>query len=390
MSIRLEREINDLRESLRSLLLPLAVDEEAACMTELARILSDLNLQRDDFGIWLHLEFDAWQDTGEPTKKFRALVRSLIARGHPEFGPLICKKYFEIHAALREQALLSHAEASMLLSHTVLIVRLSREEVMSSAQIARLLRARDQRVGFSRQSVDVVVGKLKTKRGLNQTDIADLFERDKQLEESIFSDAGLGVSADIVARRGAFLGYPGDLKHLLNTLAPEEQLSTFTPYLQILHYQCTIAEFVDHSVTDLYEFSPRGRHADWLFDQYPKGMVSARNPFLNNAKSVEQATLEWARSKKQAELPGAIALVELLQGLDSMGFAARKELSSIVRQWLFRVMRIAKPIVAVLPRRMESNQIVNVYRAVAICDTHTSGIIERNRPVIPVVAGMLW
>src|SRR3546814_11380722 len=94
-------------------------------------------------------------------------------------------------------------------------------------------------------------------------------------------------------------------------------------------------------MVDLYEFSPRGVAANWLFQEYPDSIAGASNPFLNNAKAVEVIDESWVRSKRSAERPGARAIYHLLSMLDGLGFSARREIARWVRLWLLRVIRVA-------------------------------------------------
>jgi hypothetical protein len=127
---------------------------------------------------------------------------------------------------------------------------------------------------------------------------------------------------------------------------------------------------------DLYEFNPRGRIAEWLFDQYPDALVSASNPFLNNAKSVERIDPAWVRSKKKGERPGANALFLILHSLDTLGFAARQELASWTRRWIHRLFKYTGDVTVEIPTLTAEN-IKALLANLSKRETNTLGIIEQ-------------
>ena len=173
------------------------------------------------------------------------------------------------------------------------------------------------------------------------------------------------------------LGYEGALAADLLQLAIAPNTRTYTPQLQMLHYQCAICEFYDQSVLDFYEFNPRGVAANWLFDQYSATLAPAGNPFLNNAKSVLRADLNWAESKKPAVRPGAMALFRILSSLDAMSYSQRRELAARIRQWIFLFMRLSAEPDVLLPAVLQVDQIELVANAIALRNTSTAGILEQ-------------
>jgi hypothetical protein len=242
-----------------------------------------------------------------------------------------------------------------------------------------VLSARDRRVDFSWQSVQDVLVRLGVRRALDGSAVHDLFDRDRELEEDHFADAGFEDAAAIVSRVGAGLGFPGDLETLLLRLFPADPAGPrHGPYLQILHYQCVIAEFFDHALTVLYEFSPRGAVAEWLFAQYPGDLSGAGNPFLNNAKAVDRLDAAWARAKdRQGLLSPASALHEIVAGLEDMGFAARQELAGWLRRWLLRVIRLTRPLAREVPAHPTAEDIAALLQAIEGGETRTAGILEQ-------------
>ena len=147
--------------------------------------------------------------------------------------------------------------------------------------------------------------------------------------------------------------------------------------MQILHYQCSVSEHFDIAVKDLYEFKPRGKAALALLELYPDSLQKAGNPFLNNAKSVEHITEAWVRSKKGKEPPGAAALFGILDCLQHLGFAARRELCAWLRMWIHRTIMIAKADHIVFSTTITTAQSRKLSAHVAAANTQTSGVLEQ-------------
>lgn len=366
-----------LREAFRSLLLPISPHNEAECIELLEQELVHLGLSPADHHVWINLQTDRWRDSGVPEQNFSRVIGRTLAGGHPEFGAKLSEQYFSLHNRLREDFFLSHDESSAFLSHALLMCQLAHHDFTSAAQIGRILSARDSRVHFGFRPVDMCINRLKVKQRFRQEDVSTLFERDSTLEELTLADSDLSTCINVLDGVAENLGFPDPFAPLLTTLARPADPAAYTPYLQMLHYQCVLAEFFDHAVTYLYEFNPRGAAANWLFSQYPDSMVSAGNPFLNNAKSVERAARGWAQSKKPAEIRGALALVAVLSGLESMGFSARRELATWIRLWLHRVIRSAEPLSEPLAEELPHSTIRAIMDKISLNETQTGGIIEQ-------------
>lgn len=369
---------SQLRKCLRMLLLPIPAEKEAACGRVLLSEFRELNLAPADFRGWLELQLGDWKDVNSPSEQLVHVVKAVLreAANSDSLRPL-AEKYFVVHQRLMSDHLMSHQEAMAFLSSAFLMIDLAHRELFSAAQISKFLERRDGRVQFTRQAVTLLIDAVDIKRELSKDDVSRLYAKDSNLELSTFADADLETSAQLVEEAAASLGFPHGIGESLNILAPSANLATFAPYLQILHYQCTIAEFYDHAVTDPYEFSPRGQAAGWLFNAYPASLVSAGNPFLNNMKSVGSIDSTWARSKKQAELPGANSLLGILVGLEAMSFAARRELARLIRLWIHRVIRLSAPLAVTLPSHFSALQIGQLLAHVGHANTGTYGVIEQ-------------
>ncbi|CAN7620419.1 hypothetical protein LJR289_004596 [Pseudoduganella sp. LjRoot289] len=366
-----------LRQCLRMLLLPISVEREAACGRVLLARFRALGLARADFRDWIELHLGNWKDEGTPSVRLALLVKAVLLEANSDTSPPLAEKYFLVHQRLMSDHLMSHQEARTFLSSAFLMVDLARRELFSAAQISKLVERRDGRVHFSRQAVTLLIDSVGLKRELSLGEVSRLYTKDQNLELSTFADADIETAVELVADEAISLGFSDQIRDALCILAPSANLAAFPAYLQVLHYQCMIAEFYDHAVTDLYEFSPRGLAAGWLFNAYPTSLVSAGNPFLNNMKSVGRIDSMWARSKKQGELPGATSLLRILVGLEAMSFAARRELARLIRLWIHRVMRLSVPLTVVLPPQLTPHQIARLLDHVGRGNTGTYGVIEQ-------------
>ncbi len=366
--------------TLRALLLPLpaAPEKEAECADMLEASLAAEGITVSDYGSWVSLKLGEWKDSGAAPASLVNVVKAVIAGSDQPASGRLAERYFECHETLRNEHFYSHDEARWFLSHGTLIYDLSTQARMTAAQIANLLTLRDARASFSRQSVESFQAKLQASPSLMKQDVNDVYESDKAAEPAYFADAGMDEAADLIAESAGVLGFPRNIAEPLKVLAPSGHHPTrFVPYIQMLHYQCTIAEFYDHALTDLYEFSPRGVSATELFDKYPPLIAAAANPYLNNAKAVERADSGWVRMKKAAERPGTMALQEILAGLQDMGFAARRELARLLRLWCHRFVRLSMPLTVALPNTLAQESWKKLLNQVGGGNTSSYGIIEQ-------------
>lgn len=361
---------------MRWLLLPVPVLGEEDAVDAAVEALRSQGIDLGDARAWIAIELEEWRDAGLPNADLEAVVAAYVEAGDTRFGPVLGRSYFKLHARLARMPGVGHDAASAVLSHTRLIARLAADESLSSAQVAKVVSTRDRRTPVSWQQVKLILGELGLMPSLDLSDVKAAYEVDAALEVDLFADAEAAECLQIVAGIGHRLGFPGDLLAPLTVLLPPDEVP-YGPYLQMLHFQCTVAEHYDHALASIYEFNPRGKAPDWLFAQYPAALEVAGNPFLNNAKSVDALGFEWARSKKPAQAQQAFALVAIIRGLDSMGFSARRELAAWLRRLLLRRIRIARGYEIELPSRLRHRQLDALLAAVATRETGTRGILEQ-------------
>lgn len=372
----MDRAIEEAREAFRWLQLPVPIDKEDLALESAIDELAELGIAPEDIPTWLDLEISAWKETGTPSARLEGVVATYIVAADDGDGEILAEGYFRLHKRLAAEPLLGHEEATAVLSHARLMGLLAKNEKLSSARIASLIAARDQRAPAAWQQVGTILGQLDCRPALGRADIESVFEADHELELQVFADADLTVCVEMVADAAKKLGFPGDLRSPLKVLLLNRGQPN-GPYLQMLHYQCVIAEYFDHVLSAIYEFSPRGEAARWLFERYPDSLEVKDNPFLNNAKSVDRLNSEWARSKKQGQVRESHALVAIIDGLDSMGFAARRELAAWLRRLLMRKIRLAIGEAVKLPDSLTASEAKSLLSRLAERESNTWGILEQ-------------
>lgn len=373
---------------LRSLQLPYRQSAEESCAAAMAQELNALGVAADDAATWVSHEVDTWIENQKPSTSFSRLVGRVFqeATSHEqeelrEHYQRFSAAYFRIHAKIIEEHGLLHAQATAALSHAALAISLAVVDRLSAAQIARVLDSIDKRARFGRQLVGDILSPARALPAVTLLEMARLYEEDAETELAYFGDAPIATAAVAVSEIARQFGFEEPFAEALQTLAPEDRgeglVSYWTPYLQILHYQCVIAEFYDHAMMDLYEFSPRGNTAKWLFEKYPHAIAGADNPFLNNAKSVEVIDVSWVRAKKRRERSGARAIYNLLSSLDTLGFAGKREVARVIRLWLHRIIRRATEEPFDLPSNFTPQQVRRLIEEAGEGNTRSFGIIEQ-------------
>ncbi|MDN3717431.1 hypothetical protein [Vibrio breoganii] len=369
------------RRLLRTLLLPINLKLEETCVEALRDdLLNTLGGNFEEHELWLLGQIDCWQEDNKPPPALKKLVCHLLEVGNYDYKTEISTTYFACHGDLIKTHLFSHSSASSYLSNLLLIARLADEDKMSSAQISVIMNAMNPSINFERRSLQPIIAKMKISAGssFGKKEIDELWEMDKSSIEDAFGDLGLTGCIDKVTEIASSLGYKKDLSYQLEVLANQNDTpEKYTPYIQILHYQCSILEYYDHLVKDFYEFSPRGQACTRLLDKYPNSIKNASNPFLNNAKSVALVDSSWAASKKNKEYEGALVLFHILSELDKLGYAARKELAQWLRYFIHRFLDLAEPLGNPLPNQLNENKFNKALEALLQMNSGTKGIIEQ-------------
>ena len=151
---------------------------------------------------------------------------------------------------------------------------------------------------------------------------------------------------------------------------------SFVPYLQILLYISTVDHFFDHSPEFIYTYKPRGEVANLIFGVFPPELAPGGNPMLNNFKAVNRITLDWADSRPDNR-EQARALVEIVEGLSSLAYSPRVQVSSLLRKAIVRYIEIKTPAAINIEQQTDFEAIKRFVRGVSTIQTGTRGVIEQ-------------
>jgi len=365
----------EIKEVLHYMLLPVPSEKDSECIEAINGILEMLEVNQDSYSAFIKIKYEAWRLDNHLDPTLKRIIGAALSISMPEFGDIIERKYFQIHTSLLNNPFISFELSVILLSHLRLIVTLAREEKMSSAKITNVLWSIDSRLErISWREVQQILRILKLFPELNKHNVLALYSEDEALEEEYFADASIADAAFQVGEVAKNLQFNKNAGELLRRFSIVE--NAHIPYLQIIHYQCIISGFYDHVLCVPYEFNPRGAVASLIFNKWNR-LLHTSNPFLNNAKAVDVLDENWARSRKKNEYEQASILVDLLKGLDGMGFAARQELASWIRRWLVRYIKIYSTPIRPISSNLDNEQINDILNSINSCPTKTYGILEQ-------------
>jgi len=365
----------ELRKVLRQASLPVLIEFEQEAVEKAKAALTALGIEESDMSTWLALEFESWKTGATASPAFRSVVEEALTAGAPGTSVPAAQVYFRLHSQLMKRHQLTHNEATAVLSHMFFMHYLATAERMSSARISQVMHSRTGDLPVLWQVVAEVLRGIGVRQDLEEERVQVLFAEDQHHELAWFADADLSTAISQVARFAKSLGYPGSMEDDLGVLLSGDS-GGFGPYLQIIHFACTIGHFYDHALTHLYTFNPRGRVANWLFGRYPSILAPAGNPVLNNAKSVDRLDHLWARSKK-GNWTQATALVDILSNLEELGCLAKQELCAAIRCLLLRVIRLHEEQGAVVPESLPPDHALRLLEAIGVQETRTTGVLEQ-------------
>lgn len=382
----------DFQTAVRGLHLPTARGLEGELERRVSDRIAELGVQESDRAQWLVAEQREWEETGAPSNIFRTLIQGALfdAKHDPAsvylsgavsgaeieaVAPILAREYFGLHRRMMDDHYFSFEQARQLLSYSGMIIRLRMLDRMSASEIARWMAAADSRFALDWRAVQTILDRTDIKPTLSAADVEAVFSEDAAAETVMFGDQSEDEAIAEIGRAARTLGVEGFEEADIRTV-----ISGHEPYLHILHYQLSIQARFDHALSYLYEFSPRGVASRWLIDVYERaGFEVGGNPFLNNAKAVDQADANWVASK-EANKKEAKALSAILLGLETLGASAKSELSMILRRFLCRCVRMRRQISEGLASRLpnvDATQIAVLLGSVAARNTQTYGILEQ-------------
>lgn len=367
-----------LRQALRALILPIDPDLEDQVLDAVQALLTNAGIDVSEQSLVVLSESATWREEGTASPLLTRVVQTCLAQGNPTDGAALAVDYFSLVDRLQDEHGLTFAASIGVLSHARLVAQLARTEKMSGAQLARILEARDRNLKITWQAVHLVLRPLGLIPTVTTDEVTATYTRDVALQELLFADADIETAIEQVADTASRLGCSGDMASLLRgLLKPTTDGTVFMPYFLLLHFLCVLAEYHDHALPYLYEFSPRGEAFYWLADQYPTALLPNADAALNNAKSVQVLDDDWAAAKRTSTKTQAMALVGVIDGLDAMAFLQRRELASWVRTFIHRVIAINDPAPFAFPADPDENAMSLFAQRLGMQGSGTSGIIEQ-------------
>jgi hypothetical protein len=370
-------ELHDLEAAAIEVMLPSGTDVTSGVMVMTA-LLDREKVSLDDQADTLRLLGRGWRESGDPPELLQALFSSALAASPDPYCKTLAGTYFEVHKKLVGKLAITEEGASQILGYTAVIGALARDQAMSAAQVAGLLRARGVSPDTATwASVREVLSALSLAPKLSAADIEAQLRRDLEGEESRFADADWLSSLELVERLGREMGMSEGINRHLASISPEAG-DAHWPYVYMLHFSCTPLDWYDHAPVFIYEFNPRGELATILLAEYA-GFDIGANPVLNNAKSVDRIDQNWADSKVRLRLRRpASSLVSLLEEIGALPFQSKRAVGSAIRQWCLRQLRLHRKPTHLLPGEpMSADTISRVLSWAASGETNTRGIIEQ-------------
>ena len=371
-------ELQDLETALAELIMPAGADPTGSVMA-LSRLLEKNGVALPDQPDTVRQLASEWRQTLKCPSPLREGIVTAISQSSDPHVRAIARKFFGLHERLQSRLAMTFEGASIVTGYTSTIGSLAKDHSMSAAQIAALLRARgvaDDTATWA--AIQKVMSALSLATKVTLGEVKSQLERDLREEETLFADADWGGSLEIMAALGSNFGMRAGTHQYLASIVPESGEAHW-PYVFMLHFSCVPLDWFDHAPVYLYEFSPRGRSAGFLLDQYEDFDTGKSNPFLNNAKSVDRIDQNWADSKTRMGLRRpASALVAVLEEAGSLPFQSKRAYGAALRQWCLRQLRLqrtpAKPLGMDL---VEEQPLGRLLGAVAKSETNTRGIVEQ-------------
>ncbi len=324
----------------------------------------------------LGADFDAWL-AGEG-RQFPASLVSFLERA--EWATQVRDKPHRLYSStiikLAGTYTQDRREAALVLSQLQLILTLADEFQYSSAGIARIISQSERRVSVSWKMIEQILNCFGRKSQLDESSVKEMQAQDEEATKADLGDATVDTIVEKPEFHAEAVGLNKEFLEGIRNLFKPTTGTPFIPYLQILGYVCTIADFGDHPTEYLYTFKPRGNVANAIFGKFPSNLASGGNPMLNNFKAVDRLTLDWSQSREDNR-EQAFALVRIVEGLSSLSFTPRVQFASAFRRSIIRYIEIKSPCDIRIPEQRDLETIERFIHRVAEKQTGTRGIIEQ-------------
>jgi hypothetical protein len=312
-----------------------------------------------------------WEAGGPPGAVLTQVVTAALAGSSRVSLRRLAAGYYALVEELQARGsppLLRH-EARDLVSSAIEFEDLATSGLASASRLAGLFGGAS-RPAFTWRNIKLVLEAIDRYRSLSSALVSATWKADGEAAPVSFVDADYAESVDLVADLAVRLGYAGDPRRDLSALHPGS--TARGPLLAMLYFQCLIVDQFDHPVADISEFGPRTLLANQFFDRLRERIEFPGNPFLNNAKGTVSLDRNWAVSRSANEH----GLVRVLEGLEGIPFAARRELASVVRQWMLHLAQVFEPPRSTLdPLSLRAAR--RLANGIARQQTNTLGILEQ-------------
>jgi hypothetical protein len=358
--------------------LPLSPSELRYGIQDAVSALINRGFVEEESLLKLGYDFDVWVDDGTSRDRFPAdLVLILEKASWTSPGGQtrsIC--YASLVAKLTGRFTKTRRDAAIILSQLPLILQLAQNFRASSARIARLMGQTEKRIAVDWRMVDLILTHFGLKSELEQQAVALLLQKDKENSDQELIDSTVVTVVEMLIGQAKNLGLDEKFQEGVIRLFTPDIGRTFIPYLQILLYISIVDHFFDHPPEFIYTFKPRGEVGNLIFGVFPHELAPGGNPMLNNFKAVNRITLDWADSRPDNR-EQARALVEIVEGLSSLAYSPRVQISSLLRKAIVRYIEINTPAPIRIKQQTDFEVIKRFVRGVSVSQTCTRGVIEQ-------------
>ena len=340
--------------------------------------LQSRGLSEEESVLKISYDFDVWLDEKTSRDRFPVDLVQILERaswsGPSGQGRSIC--YSALVTRLTGRFVRTRRDAAIVLSQLPLILNLAQNFRASPARIARLMGQTEKRISVDWRMVDSILTHFGIKSELDQQAVARLLQNDRENSDHELIDSTVATVAEMLIAQAESLGLDRKFKDGVIRLFTPDIGASFVPYLQILLYISTVDNFYDHPPEFIYTFKPRGEVGNLIFGVFPPELAPGGNPMLNNFKAVNRITLDWADSRPDNR-EQARALVEIIEGLSSLSYSPRVQVSSLLRKAIVRYIEINSPAPINIEQQTDFEAIKRFVRGVSAVQTGTRGVIEQ-------------
>lgn len=357
-------------------LLPLQPTILKAAIDSEVEKLTAQGMEPQEAVLKLEADFDTWLETDE--SNFPASLRGVLeqAEWREKSSQPPHRTYSLIVTSLAGAHTRNRREAALVVSQLQLILTLANEFRYSSAGIARIISQSERRIAVNWKLIEQILNRFGLRSELEESLVRLMQSEDKNRTRIDLGDANTDTIVEHLGFQANSVGLDDEFLEAVANLFTPSSGSPFIPYLQVLNYICSVANFFDHPPEYLYTFKPRGNVANTVFETFPPSLAPGGNPILNNFKAVDRITRDWSQSREDNR-EQAFALVRLIDGLSSLSYTPRIHLASAFRISILRYIEIKTPSDITIPRISDLDSLERFIRKVAESQTNTRGIVEQ-------------